>query len=82
MRSDIEKYSILDKIGRAKAYGFNRGNGKITAKNRDMSLKDELRELRNNPKRQNSPYKLFEGVLVPKGTDENGDIIYFYNPKA
>lgn len=82
MRSDIEKYSILDHIGRAKAFWFNRGNGKITAKTRDMSLKDELRELRNNPKRQNSPYKLFEGVLVPKGTDENGDIIYFYNPKA
>ena len=31
------------------------------------------------PKRGQSPYKIFERVLVPDGYDENGDIVYKYN---
>jgi hypothetical protein len=42
-------------------------------------MKDYLRYLWNAPKRGQSPYKLFEKVLVPNGYDEDGNIIYFYN---
>lgn len=27
-----------------------------------------------------SPYKMFEGVMRPEGEDENGDLIYYYDP--
>ena len=80
--SDIEKFNILWHIGRATAFWYNRGNWRLVWINRDNSLKDELHNLRNNPKKQNSPYRLFEWVLIPKGLDENWDIIYYYNPRA
>jgi hypothetical protein len=81
-RSDIEKYNILWHLNRKRAEWFNRGNWKIVAKTQDLSLKDELHLKWNNPKNANSPYRLFEWVLVPNGIDENGDVIYRYNPRA
>lgn len=47
-----------------------------------MSMADYMRYLWNNPQRGQSPYKMYEGILVPDGKDENGDIIYKYNPKV
>ena len=41
-------------------------------------MKDYLRYLWNNPKMGQSPYKIFERVLVPNGYDENNDIVYKY----
>lgn len=35
----------------------------------------------NNPNEAHSPYRMFEGIVVPEGTDENGDVIYRYNPE-
>lgn len=43
-----------------------------------MTMAQYMRYLRNTPKEGQSPYKLFEGVLKPNGTDENGDLIYEY----
>ena len=44
-----------------------------------MTMKDYLRYLWNAPKRGQSPYKLFEKVLIPNGYDEDGNIVYYYN---
>ena len=44
-----------------------------------MTMKDYLRYLWNAPKRGQSPYKLFEKVLLPNGYDEDGNIVYYYN---
>lgn len=51
------------------------------AKYSDMTIKDYLHYLWNNPKMGQSPYKIFEKVLVPDGFDEDNNIIYKYNPK-
>jgi hypothetical protein len=65
-----------------KAQGFNINSSENKAKFEGMSMKDYLRYLWNNPKRGQSPYKLFERVLKPDGLDENGDIIYKYNEEV
>ena len=44
-----------------------------------MNIKEYMRYLWNSPKEGNSPYKIFEMVLVPDGIDDHGDIIYKYN---
>ena len=44
-----------------------------------MTVKEYLRYLWNTPSAGQSPYKLFERVLVPDGLDEDGNIIYKYN---
>lgn len=48
----------------------------------EMTIKDYLRYLWNDPRAVQSPYKIFERVLIPDGRDENGDIIYKYNEDA
>ena len=42
-------------------------------------MKDYMHYLWNAPKMGQSPYKLFEKVLLPDGYDENNDIVYKYN---
>lgn len=59
--------------------GFNRGSTERRAKFDGMTMADLMRYRWNTPKDGQSPYKLFEGILVPNGTDENGDLIYEYN---
>ena len=61
------------------ATGFNINNSENKAKYMNMSMKDYLRYLWNNPKMGQSPYKIFERVLVPDGYDEDNNIIYKYN---
>jgi DNA repair photolyase len=46
----------------------------------DMTMKDFLHYLWNDPTQGQSPYKIFAGVLVPDGLDEDKNIIYRYNP--
>lgn len=62
-----------------RAEGFNTNSSERRAKFKDMTMKDYMRFLWNNPKEGQSPYRLFERVLLPDGEDENGDIIYKYN---
>lgn len=62
-----------------KAEGFNTNSAENRAMMADMTMKEYLRYLWNAPRRGQSPYKMFERVLVPDGYDENGDIIYRYN---
>ena len=61
------------------AEGFNTNTSEAKARFEGMTMKDYLHYLWNNPARGQSPYKIFAGVLVPDGLDENKDIIYKYN---
>lgn len=62
-----------------RAEGFNANSSEKRAQFYGMTMADYMRYLWNNPQCGQSPYKLFEGVLVPDGKDENGDFVYKYN---
>ncbi len=76
---DIEKDMYFLDFEVNKAEGFNTNSSEKRAKFQDMTMKDYLHYLWNSPKMGQSPYKIFEKVLVPCGFDENNDIIYKYN---
>ena len=78
--SDIEKDMYFLNFPMVKAEGFNLNTTENRAKYTGMSMKDYLHYLWNSPKMGQSPYKIFEKVLIPDGYDENKDIIYKYNP--
>lgn len=63
----------------ARAQGFNCNSSERRAKFYAMSMADYMRWLWNNPQAGQSPYKLFEGALIPTGKDDNENIIYKYN---
>ncbi len=63
-----------------KAQGYNQTSTENRVKYYGMSMADYMRYLWNNPQRGQSPYKMYEGVLVPCGKDEDGNFIYKYNP--
>lgn len=77
--SDIEKDMYFLEFPWERADGFNTFSSEAKAMFGGMTMKDYLHYLWNNPKRGQSPYKAFAGVLVPDGYDENKDIIYRYN---
>ena len=77
--SDIEKDMYFLNFPMVDAEGFNLSTQENRAKYAGMSMKDYLHYLWNNPKMGQSPYKIFERVLIPDGYDENNDIIYKYN---
>ena len=62
------------------ATGFNNQTTEKRAKFEGMSMAEYMRWLWNNPQAGQSPYKMFEGVMRPEGEDENGDLIYYYDP--
>lgn len=62
-----------------KAEGFNTNSVERRAKFEGMTMRDYLRYLWNNPKAGQSPYAMFEGVMVPDGKDDHGDIVYRWN---
>ena len=81
--SDIESdMYFLDTFKWKVAEGFNTFSSEAKAMFAGMTMKDYLHYLWNNPKRGQSPYMIFGGVLIPDGYDENHDIIYKYNPKV
>lgn len=49
------------------------------AKFEGMTMADYMRWLWNNPQNGQSPYKLFEGALVPIDKDLEGNLIYKFN---
>ncbi len=77
--SDIEKDMYFLEFPYGKAQGFNANSSEKRAMFDGVTMKGYLRFLWNNPKRGQSPYKMFERVLKPDGKDENGDIIYRYD---
>lgn len=76
--SDIEPDMYYLNFKYVAAQGFNVNSSENRAKFSDMTMKEYLRYLWNNPQRGQSPYKIFEGILVPDGYDEDKNIIYRY----
>lgn len=76
VRHDIEELHQYD-WGRAQGYNCN--SREKRAKFMGMTMAEYMRYLWNNPQNGQSPYKLFEGAMVPDGKDVNGNIIYRYN---
>lgn len=61
--------------------GLNDGDVMTKAKFQKQSLFDSMHNIWNSPNNSKSPYRYFEGVMQPDGLDENGDVIYKYNPR-
>lgn len=76
---DIEGDMYFLEFPMVRAEGFNLNTSENRAHYSGMTMKDYLRYLWNAPKRGQSPYRLFEKVLIPNGYDEDGNIIYYYN---
>lgn len=73
---DIEE---LHQYQWGRAQGFNCNSSEKRAHFYGMTMAQYMRWLWNNPQSGQSPYKLFEGVLVPDGKDLDGNFIYKYN---
>lgn len=77
MRSDIQQ--LVSGFKWCRAQGFNCNSSEKRAKYEGMTMADYMQWLWNNPQSGQSPYKLFEGALIPDGKDVEGNIIYKYN---
>lgn len=77
VRTDIGK--LVSGFTWARAQGFNCNSSERRAKFEDMTMADYMHWLWNNPQSGQSPYKLFEGALLPDGKDSEGNLIYRYN---
>lgn len=76
---DIEKDMYFLDFQWKGAEGFNTFSSEAKAKFAGMTMKDYLRYLWNEPSKGQSPYKIFAGVLIPDGYDEDKNIVYRYN---
>ena len=80
--SDISKdIEQLHQYRWDKADGYNCNSSEKRAHFYGMTMANYMRWLWNNPQSGQSPYKLFEGILVPNGKDEDGNLIYTYAGK-
>lgn len=77
VRHDIEQ--LVSGFAWCRAQGYNCNSSEKRAKFDRMTMADYMRWLWNNPQSGQSPYKLFEGALVPEGKDPEGNLIYRYN---
>ena len=77
--SDIEGDMYFLNFPVERAEGFNHSSTESRVKFAGLSMKEYLRYLWNAPRSGQSPYKIFERVLIPDGCDENNDIIYKYD---
>lgn len=77
--ADIEGDMYFLNFPMNRADGFNLNSSENRAKLSGMTMKDYLQYLWNAPRRGQSPYRIFEKVLVPDGYDDDGNIVYRYN---
>lgn len=77
VRKDID--SLVSSFPFARAQGFNCNSSEKRAHFDGMTMADYMRWLWNNPQSGQSPYKLFEGALVPIGKDDDGNLVYKFN---
>lgn len=77
VEGDITK--LVSQFAWSKADGYNCNSSEKRAQFYGMSMAAYMRWLWNNPQSGQSPYKLFEGALVPQGKDTDGNLIYKYN---
>ena len=79
--SDISKdIDQLHEYPWGRATGYNNQTSTKRAHFLGMTMAEYMRWLWNNPMAGQSPYKMFEGVMKPTEKDENGDLIYIYDP--
>jgi hypothetical protein len=78
IKDDVEQ---LHQFQFAKAEGFNTKSCEHRAHFEGMTMAEYMHWLWNNPQNGQNLYKMFEGVVTPDGKDENGDLIYVYNPE-
>lgn len=71
--------AIHSKTPWSRATGYNTKSCEARSKFAGMSMADYMRYLWNNPQNGQSPYKLFEGALIPRGKDSHGNLVYHYN---
>ena len=78
--SDIEAdlgYAKIFPWGRAQ--GYNASSSERRAKFLGFTMYDYLRYTWNHPRDGQSPYQMFEGIVVPDRLDEHGDVIYVFD---
>jgi DNA repair photolyase len=73
---DLEKFKEF--LYRS-AQGFNTQSQVNRVKRTEQTMYEYIRQSWNTPKQANSPYRYFDGVLVPVGLDDNKDVIYEYD---
>jgi DNA repair photolyase len=61
------------------ACNFNTNQGFTESIRKNQSMSDYMREQWNNPNSLRSPYKYFQGILIPKEIDDEGNVVYYYN---
>lgn len=71
--------ALVSQFQWCRAQGYNCNSSEKRAKFDGMTMADYMRWLWNNPQSGQSPYKLFEGALVPSRKDEDGNLVYIYN---
>lgn len=71
---------MKQKVVTATCMNVARGTPQDRARFRNLTIKDYVRYIWNNPKQSRSPYKYFHGLLHPIGIDERNDVIYEYRP--
>lgn len=76
IKADIEK---LQDYEWEKACGYNCNSSEKRAKFKNMTMAEYQRWVWNNPDAGQNIYKMYEGIVVPDGKDENGNLIYKYN---
>ena len=64
-----------------KAEGMNKSTCERRTQFWGFTMFDYMRWLWNNPKAGQSPYTMFEGVMKPVAKDEQGDLVYQYDPR-
>lgn len=78
--SDIQPYvkKIFGGFKWADASGYNTGSNAARAKRYDTTMEEFIHSNWNEIKKGTSPAKGYGGILVPCGTDANGDVVYRY----
>jgi DNA repair photolyase len=76
IKPDID--NLLSQFQWSRAEGYNCNSSGKKAKFYGMTMADYMHWLWNNPQSGQSPYTLFEGIIIPDGKDINGDLIYRY----
>ena len=80
--ADIEKGMEMFKSFEWKnAYGYNTGSAEKRAQFKGVTMYEWIKSKWNNPNDSNSPYRYFDKVLYPVKLDEDGNIIYKFNPE-
>lgn len=76
---DLEKNILYLKDIPWDCHGFNSNSAKLRVIRKNQTMFDYFREIWNSPNSAKSPYKYFNGILKPIGTDNNNNVIYEYN---